>query len=286
MDILHSTGELDVLPYYAKVAPHLAGFLRGLEIATKILMPNGMKLLKRGSKLEPLFIDEVASAVNDSFIHLRKLHLEEARPKITAVQDKIWQYFFPRKLMDLFYATNGEAEGKPISRVFFDIDRSNMDAAKAQHVAKLLVNEIRASNISFRSLFTMWTGSSFHVYILLKKAEPADFYDRQFQCAEKSETLAMTWVRKVASQCDFHVVGGHEKIKDAIIIDPSQTPSGKLARAPFSLHISGPKVVDGVAVPLTLDMLDDKGLVAKLKSYTPDKVIDGLKELAKRMPKP
>ena len=84
---------------------------------------------------------------------------------------------------------------------------------------------------------------------------------------------------------DFRVVGGHEKLKNAIVVDPSQTPGGKLARAPFSLHLKDPKTVNGVAIPLTTEMLADDDLIRNLGSYTPDKVIDELHELGKRVPK-
>lgn len=286
MDMLHSTGELDTLPYYAEVASTLKEFLKGLEIATRIWLPNGMRLLKRGSKLEPLYIDELAVAVDQKMLELRHLHLDEARPDLTLLQDKVWQYFFPRKFLDFLYNTNGEGEGRPISRLFFDIDRSNLEVTKAQEVAGLLVREIESSDLEYKSIFPMWTGKSFHVYVLLRKTQPCEFYEEHIQCAEDSETMAMGWVRNIASNCDFNVVGGHEKVKNAIIIDPSQTPSGKLARAPFSLHIASPKKVDGVALPLTMDLLEQSDLIPELNSYTPDRVIEELDQLAKRIPKP
>jgi hypothetical protein len=68
-------------------------------------------------------------------------------------------------------------------------------------------------------------------------------------------------------------------------IDPSQTPSGKLARTPFSLHMSDYKTVNGVAIPLEVEMLAENKLVEELRAYTPDKVVEEIDDLAKRLPK-
>ena len=71
-----------------------------------------------------------------------------------------------------------------------------------------------------------------------------------------------------------------EKI-NGINIDPSQTPSGKLCRAPFSLHMKNEKEVDGVAIPLEVKELNDKNLIKKLKGYTPENIIKELDKLEK-----
>ena len=65
----------------------------------------------------------------------------------------------------------------------------------------------------------------------------------------------------------------------AIILDTSQSPPGKLARAPFSLYIARQglkRKITGVAVPVTEKQLKDKNLISRLKSLTPEKVIKTL----------
>jgi hypothetical protein len=67
-------------------------------------------------------------------------------------------------------------------------------------------------------------------------------------------------------------------------IDPSRTPSGRLCQVPLgSLHMSDAATVEGVSVPLTRDMLR-RDEVARLRRYTPGKIIDELDELARRLP--
>src|SRR3989344_6110008 len=94
--------------------------------------------------------------------------------KISKTQEKIWQYFYPRKMADFFYATNNESAGLKIERVFFAIDKSNETSESARKVASELVEligkdkEFKARIPSF-NVFAMWTGSSFHVYLMLKE---------------------------------------------------------------------------------------------------------------------
>ena len=61
------------------------------------------------------------------------------------------------------------------------------------------------------------------------------------------------------------------------MIDPSQTPSGKLARAPFSLHMRDAKTVDGVAVPVDLKKVD----LEELRSLKPETVLKKLERYSK-----
>lgn len=66
------------------------------------------------------------------------------------------------------------------------------------------------------------------------------------------------------------VIAGHEKKPGVITIDPSQTPSGKLARSPLgSLHMSDYQSVDGVSMPIEISQLLNPGLTKSLKNYTP-----------------
>jgi hypothetical protein len=292
-DALHPFGDLDVVDYYSKVSSRLFGFLKGKEIAAKVLIPKAAKpFLNRGSFLPPLSSEELAEGVNDAFLKQRSggRHLDDAKGSITPLQGKIWRYFPPRKLADLFYAVNGE-KGKTIDRIFIDIDRSGTASAEdAQAVAKSLLETIKADKefamlAKFRP-FAMYTGSSFHVYLMLEKPVAPDFYSR-YVAYSKSNQLGSfigRWCAIVKRKTKIDVVGGHEKLPGHIIIDPSQTPPGKLGRCPFSLHMSDASTVDGVAIPLEEKMLDDKSLVKKMKAYTPEKVLKELDELAKRLP--
>lgn len=73
-------------------------------------------------------------------------------------------------------------------------------------------------------------------------------------------------------------------MKNTISVDPSQTPSGKLCRVPLgSLHMKDAGTVDGVSVPLTLDMLDEN-IIGELGLYTPKMILEELPKLAKRLP--
>lgn len=296
-DIVKPFGETDVLLYYGVVAEKLVGFLKGKEIASKILIPSPTfpKILKRGSKLEPLYIEEMAEAVTPELFDLRKHHLKDVREKLTPVQQKVWDYFVPRKLVDFFYATNNEGAGNPIDRVFFDIDRGKaVSADDARRVTDLLANEIMAKDEGLAEVlgrtpepFVMWTGSSFHIYLLLDKKQKPSFYNDHFLYTKADPEASFTgkWARMVREELRLNVKGGHEKMPDTIVIDPSQTPSGKLARAPFSLHMADARTVDGVAVPLERTALSRDDLVEELKAYTAAKVVRNLDMLAERLPR-
>ena len=289
-DILHPFGDLDVLSYYSKVAPRLKKFLNGREIAAKVLIPNFRPLLNRGSQL-PLLTSEELAKVDDSFLKMRSggTKLEAAREKLTPLQEKIWKYFPPRKLADLFYATNGE-KGKKLDRIFFDIDRGEgVSAEDAQKAAALLLEDMLKdkelnSLLDFK-FFVMYTGNSFHIYLMLKKEVDPSFYEEYLSYSKNNPLASLTgrWVENVRKK-GLKISGGHEKLKGSIILDPSQTPPGKLARSPFSLHMSNPKTVDGVAVPIAEDMLGEKNLIKTLRTYTPEKVLEELDSLSKLLP--
>jgi len=293
-DVIKPFGETDVLLYYSVVAQKLKKFLRGKEIASKIWLPKGMPFfIKRGSKDEPLFIEDF-SAITEDFFSLRKKHLKDVKEKLTKKQELIWRYFVPRKLSDFFYATNGEKPHRPIERLFFDIDRgSGVSSEHAWFVTKTLVEVMKEDikSMPVSEPFVCWTGSSFHVFLFLDKPKPEKFYEKYFQFSknrEAPETLTEKWVLDVQEKLkntDIRVVGGHDKRKNIINIDPSQTPSGKLCRAPFSLHMSDAKTINGVDIPLDKKMLYDSKIVSKLKAYTPNKVIKDLDKLARNLPK-
>lgn len=284
-------GQLEVLLFYSLSADKLRSFLKAKELAAKIWLPRGVFVLKRGSKQEPLSADELADNVTATMLEARAYGKAGER---TAAQKKIGGYFVPRKLADFFYATNGEGAGKSIERVFFDVDRgAGTSAEQAQGVARELCDALADSKELAAVLggkakpFACWTGASFHVYLMLRKKQPHSFYEECFAVGKGAgETLANRIVLDVAKGSSVKVVGGHGKVEGAITIDPSQTPSGKLCRSPLgSLHMRDAGTIDGVSLPLTQEMLGEKELASELQRYTPERVVEELDFLARRLPK-
>ncbi|MBI5229535.1 hypothetical protein HY991_05470 [Candidatus Micrarchaeota archaeon] len=299
-DPIKPFGQIDTLLFYSLTARKLRKFLAGKELAAKNWMPAGIPyLIKRGSKEPPLFVDELADGVDAKFLsEKRKYHLNEVEARLSPLQKKIWNYFLPRKLNDFFYATNGEAPGKPIERLFIDLDRGEgVSSEDAQEVVKHFFDMIEESAelkevVGYKpSSLISWTGSSFHIYLFFKKPIPNSFYLEHFKCESKKKeveplTLAERWIEKLKKSTKAKVAGGHEKIKGTLTIDPSQTPSGKLCRVPLgSLHMKTAKEIDGVSLPLKSEMLEEKDLVKQLNQYTPKKFLEEIDELAKRLPK-
>lgn len=296
-NIVTPFGEIDVLLLYTVVAERLRKYLNDREIATKIWMTEGKirYLLKRGSKLEPLYVDELIEAVDLDFLKLRSKeeHLKDAKVDITDLQNKVWQYFFPRKLADFFYATNHENPGREIDRIFFDIDRfRGISASQAQEATRIFIETIKEDE-DFQNLlrdaepFIYWTGNSFHVFFFLDIPQPNLFYEKYFQYSKKDPEQNFTgiWAKKVDEQVDFKVIGGHERHENSINIDPSQTPSGKLSRVPLgSLHMVDANTIDGVSVPITQKMLYDDNLADKLVNYRPPDIIENLDQFEKCLP--
>src|SRR3989338_691405 len=122
--VLKPFGSLDVLYYYAVVAEKLEKFLKGKELAVKVLLPKGIPFfLKRGSNSPPLYAKDLRE-VNEKVLKLRAKHgLSEVKSQLIGKQALIWEYFVPRKLIDFFYACNKEGQGKLIERIFIDIDK-------------------------------------------------------------------------------------------------------------------------------------------------------------------
>lgn len=288
-DAVKPYGQTDVLPYYSAVATKLKKFLKGKEIAARNWIPNYRPLLKRGSEMQPLFVEELANELGPNFFEKRRKHLKEVETELTATEKKIWQYFPPRKLSDFFYATNGESPGKPIERVFFDLDRGKgMTAAQAQEATRNFVEIIRDDKdlVLKHDLLVCWTGNSFHIFLLLAKQLPAKDYAELFQYSGKNPTNKFTgrWVAALKKQVEFKVEGGHEKGDSRLVVDSSQTPSGKLCRAPFSLHVKDADTVDGVDVPVEAKELEKDGLSDELEKLTPKKVLEKLDDYAKKLP--
>lgn len=283
-NILYSSGELDVLPYYLKTAQGLMNFLKDKKIASKVYVP-GFSFLNRGSNKKPLYINDF-SAVNKKMISLRKNHLKDVRNELNEKQELIWQYFPPRKMSQFFYACNNEGVGKPIERIFIDIDRRKHFADDARIVALNLINFIKNDDefnklLKIKKFVILWTGSSFHVYLLLNKKIDLKFYNRYLSYGSgknKSESFIMKWANEISEKTKIPVVAGHEKSDKFIILDSSNTPSGKLARTPFSLHVKDWKTYDGICVPVSADELNDRELIERLKKITPDEVLKDLKK--------
>jgi len=292
-DLLKPYGEIDVLNLYTKLAPYLMDFLKGREIASKTWIPKSKVpyFLNRASKVGSLWIEDFQQ-VDEQFLRLRaKHHLSEVRDRLNDRQIVLWRYFVPRKYSEFFYATNGEGEGKPIDRVFIDIDRTNLPAERSLEVVRLLLEIIEAQKEEddefhelVKSIAVYWTGSSFHIYLFLTSPQSPGFYAERIQFHRRGvlfKSWTDLWVEKVRNKVDFKVSGGHEKKKDHIVIDPSQTPSGKLARVPLGcLHIRNFEP-DGVSLPLSESMLHDDGVVEWLRSLTPDYVVRHAGEHAK-----
>lgn len=282
--MLYVRGELDVLDYYSKISKYLEKFLKGREIATKTVLPN-FQFLKRGSNSSPLFIEDLRQ-VNNKMLNLRTKHLDQVKDKLNQKQQLIWQYFVPRKPVNFFYATNGERQGKHIDRVFIDIDRQSHSSEDARKVAASLVSTIKQDKefkklVKFK-IFIMWTGSSFHICLFLNKKVPLDFYQKHLSYGpSKRSSFIEQWAASVSTETGINVKAGHEREKNAVILDSSNTPSGKLARVPFSLHISNKGEIDGIAVPISEKDIEDNSLTGKLEKITPGTVLKNINNYAK-----
>ena len=252
---LYFKGHLDCLYFYSKHIKEITPFIENKEIATKIHIPKNGIFLRRGSKDPTLFIKELSKKeLNPKFFELRiRMKRQEAIESklLTKVQEKLWLYFPPNKPVEFFYATNSEGQGRPIEKVFIDIDRTNLSTEKAKIVAKALIKEIK-SDKEFNKLVkfkirVLFTGSSYHVYLLLNKPVNHEFYEKYLSYSKNEEfpCFISKWARFISNKTGIPVSGGHEKTKDVIIIDPSGTPSGKLARVPFSVHVKDNKI-DGI----------------------------------------
>jgi hypothetical protein len=271
-DSLYFKGHLDCLFFYSKHTKEIAPFInaqksedfwhaknkkvfeRNKEIATKIHVENGV-FLRRGSKDAPLFIQELNDkTLTREFFELRtKMRRAEAieNKLLTKIQEKLWLYFPPNKPVEFFYATNGEGQGKQIERIFIDLDRTNLPTEKAKIAAKALVKNIMEDK-EFNKLLkfkiqVLFTGSSYHVYLLLEKPINHNFYKKYISYSknEEHESFIRKWAKAITNKTKIPVTGGHEKTKDIIILDPSGTPSGKLARVPFSVHVKNAQKSSG-----------------------------------------
>ncbi|MDD5193028.1 MAG: hypothetical protein PHF67_00410 [Candidatus Nanoarchaeia archaeon] len=280
--ILYVTGELDVLPYYSKVSPALAGFLKNKPLASKVHLEK-LFFLNRGSNKKPIFIADFSS-IDSKMLSLRKNHLKDVKNRLNEKQILIWEYFVPRKFVQFFYATNGERVGKPIERIFIDIDRKKHSPEEAGIVALNLINLIKKDRdfnqkIRIKKTIVLWTGGSFHIIILLNKRINLNFYNKYLSYGMRKEKSFITkWAEEITNETNIPVSAGHEKSEKFIILDSSNTPSGKLARTPFSLHIKDWQTYDGLCVPVSIEDLNKKDTVKKLQKLTPEKVLKNLEK--------
>ena len=274
-DILHQYGNLDVLCRYSKVAPLLSKLLTWKEIASKIIGEKFV-LLKRGTKIEPLHIEDFQE-IDEDYLRLRaNHHLDDVKGQLTTRQILLRQYFVPRKLVNFFYACNNEF-WNTIDRIFIDIDRQTNSADDARKVACELMKIISSDKlftklVSYKTLI-LRTGASFHIYILLNTPVDHAFYDTYMSYGKgKEDSFPTKRAKQVSEITKLNVVAGHERRKWAIILDTSNTPPGKLARCPFSLHIKDFKTIDGITIPIEQKELEDSKLISKLQKLTPEKI--------------
>lgn len=296
-NILRPYGDIDLLLYYGLIAEKLQPYLHGRELATRTWLPKGRirAVVKRGSLNHPFYIEEMAGAVTPSLMRAREKyeHLDDAKHVLSPEQALAWFYFAPRKYMGFHYATNREGEGREISRVVYDVvPGRNMSAEDAIEVAALLVQAVLEDDQAGRMLsgrpFVSWTGSSFNVALSLNGLQSASFYRAQIEYTGKGYTLTDRLIAYVTKASKVPIAGGPVRPPGHITIDPSQTPSGHLCRVPLgSLNMESASaaggVIGGVSVPLTLDMLS-RDEVADLRAYTPQRIIDELDGLARRLP--
>jgi len=273
--VLYSTGQLDCLAYYSKIFSKIKSFIGDRELATKTYVPKAIPpfILHRGSKDPKLNLNDIK--ITQSFLKKRigkKLH--QVEKELNEKEKLIWRYFVPRKFTELHYACNYESPGKSFDRVFIDIDTSKgTSEASYIKVIKQLLKEIRADKelkkiVSFR-IYLLWTGASVHIYLLLNKRLPHSYYNKYF--AFSKSTLTSKWAKNITEKTKIKTKAGHQRTPGAIILDTSATPSGKLARCPYSLHLNKQGKLTGVAVPLKES--DIKPGLFNLRNLTPDQAL-------------
>ncbi|RLG12613.1 hypothetical protein DRN73_02010 [Candidatus Pacearchaeota archaeon] len=273
--ILYSTGQLDCLAYYSKIFAKIKNFVKDKPIATKTFLPKSEIpfILHRGSK-DPLLRIQDLLGIKQSFLKKRyhkKLH--EIEDELSEKEKLIWRYFPPRRLIEIHYACNYELPSNKIDRIFIDIDSYKKPEKDYILVIKELLNQIKKDK-GLKKLFSfrikiLWTGASIHVYLLLNKSIPASYYEKYFSFHKN--TFTSKWAQKITEKLKIQVKAGHERTPGKIILDTSATPPGKLARLPYSLHLSSKGRLNGVSIPLKES--DIRPGLFKLRNLTPDKAL-------------
>ena len=142
-----------------------------------------------------------------------------------------------------------------------------MEAEKTDNEVKELRQKVK--------LKVLWTGSGFHVYVMLPDKMKPSFYKKHFSWGKKTKkTFIEKWAKSVSKSTGFSVEAGHERQEDKIVLDTSGTPPGKLARCPYSLNLNGKGEIEGVCVPLDDKEIEDPKIVKKLRKLTPEIVSD------------
>jgi hypothetical protein len=101
-----------------------------------------------------LYAHDLAQAVTPDLLRLRREgDLTHSGSMLSETQRTVWSYFVPRRLCDLFYATNGEGAGKPIDCIFFDLDRGKgISLEQAIHGTREFVENIKEDIVEGKSL--------------------------------------------------------------------------------------------------------------------------------------
>jgi len=266
--ILYNSGQLDCLNYYSKIFPKIKSFVGDRELATKTFIPEPIPpfIVHRGSKDPSLTLKDLK--ITPKLLKLRVgKHLHEVEKQLSEKEKLIWRYFVPRKLTQLYYACNYENPGKPFDRVFIDIDAGKgISEKKYAEAVKKLLRQIKSDKhlkelCSFK-IKIFWTGASIHLYLMLNKKLPASSYEKYFGFTEN--TLTTKWANAIG------VKAGHQRKQGKIILDTSATPSGKLARCPYSLYINSKGKLKGVSLLIKESDLNN---LSKFKDLTADSAL-------------
>ena len=292
-DVLHPYGELDVLPYYGQISAKLTGFLHGRELASRVWTPRGRipAVVISGSTSQPLYIEQMVRSVTLELIHARQSYknLGDVIPILSPDQQLTWSYFPKRRYVGFYYNTNRIGPAREINRVLYAVDRCTgstlTDALNVVRIFyELVISDDRYPALFRGNPFVCWTGNSFQVMLFTRDLQPASFYRTHLEYTGKSHTLTDHWVDAAARAGETKIAGGSQRRKGFVLINATNTPSGKLCPVPLgSLQLASAATLGGVSVPLTPDMLD-RDVLSDLISYTPERILDELDELAARLP--
>ena len=292
-DVLRPYGELDVLPYYGKIAEKLTSFLHGRELASRIWTPHGRirSVVITGQTASPLYIKQMSEAVTPQLIQARETYrnLDEARGKLSPEQQLTWQYFPQRRYVGFYYSANRLGPGREIDRVVFQIERSVGSTLSDALAAVQAFTNAAVSDPGYQDLFggepfIYWTGSSFQVMLFTSEQQAASFYRSHLDYTGKGRTMVDRWIDLAAANSGGKIAGGTGRRRGVVIINAEPTLPGKLCPVPIGcLDMADGTTLQGVSVPLTMDMLNPD-LPDKLSAYTPERIIDELDELAARLP--
>lgn len=292
-DVLRPYDELDVLPYYGRIAEKLMGFLRGRELASRIWTPSGRprSVVISSPPSPPLYVEQVAGAMTPGLAdaRLKYRNVDEARGILSPGQQLTWQYFPSRRYVGFYYATNRSGHDREIDRAVYDISPSvgatldeALDAVRA--LTGAIVSDDRYHALFKGDPFVYWTGSAFQVMLLTREHQPASFYRDSLEYTGKGRTLSDSWIDAAALQGGVKISGGSQRRRGFVRIDTDLTPPGKLCPIPIGcLDMADGTTLAGVSVPLTPALLKTD-LLPGLVAYGPEQVLDELDELAARLP--